>query len=38
MMEGYLQAYRNGRTAKDIFMGSTLSEAAWKTMLENAKK
>ena len=38
MMEGYLQAYRNGRTAKDIYMGSTLSAASWKTILENAKK
>ena len=38
MMEGYLQAYRNGRTAKDIYTGSTLSEAIWKTLLENAKK
>lgn len=38
MMEGYLQAYRSGRTAKDIYTGSTLSEAAWKTLLENATK
>lgn len=38
MMEGYLQAYRNGRTAKDIYTGSTLSEAVWKTLLENATK
>ena len=38
MMEGYLQAFRNGRTAKEIYSGSVLSEATWKTMLENAKK
>ena len=38
MMEGYLQAYRDGRTAKDVFSGSTLSEASWKTILENSKK
>ena len=38
MMEGYLQAYREGRTARNIFTGSTLSEATWNTLLENAKK
>ena len=38
MMEGYLQAYRTGRTAKDIFEGSGLSEATWQTLLENASK
>ena len=38
MMEGYLQAYRDGRTAKDIFTGSTLSEATWQTLRDNAKK
>ena len=38
MMEGYLQAYRNGRTAKDIFVGSTLSQSTWSTLLENSKK
>ena len=38
MMEGYLQAYRNGRTAKDIYTGSTLSEATWQTILANASK
>jgi len=38
MMEGYLQAYRNGRTARDIYEGSTLSEASWQTLLENANK
>ena len=38
MMEGYLQAYRDGRTAKDIFTGSTLSEATWQTLREKASK
>ena len=38
MMEGYLQAYRDGRTAKDIFVGSTLSQSTWSTLLENSKK
>ena len=38
MMEGYLEAYRNGRTAKDIFNGSTLSEATWQTLREKASK
>ena len=38
MMEGYLQAYRNGKTAKDIFNGSTLSEATWQTLRDNANK
>lgn len=38
MMEGYLQAYRDGRTAQDIFTGSTLSEDTWQTLRENANK
>ena len=38
MMEGYLQAYKNGRTAKEIFEGSTLGEAVWENLLENAAK
>ena len=38
MMEGYLQAYKNGRTAKEIFEGSTLGEAVWGNLLENAAK
>ena len=37
-MDGYLQAYRDGRTAKDIYEGSRLSEATWQTLLENASK
>ena len=37
-MDGYLQAYRDGRTAKDIYEGSGLSEATWQTLLENASK
>ena len=37
-MDGYLQAYREGRTAKDIYEGSRLSEATWRTLLENASK
>ena len=37
-MDGYLQAYREGRTAKDIYQGSRLSEATWRTLLENASK
>ena len=38
MMEGYLQAFRNGRTAKDIFSGSPLSEGKWTTLKANANK
>ena len=38
MMEGYLQAFRNGRTAKDIFNGSPLSEGKWTTLKANANK